>query len=314
MLSGLNILIKMSSTNQSPAYQKAHGKFIMAKNDEERINALEEMIRECPKHKSSENMLANLKTRHKKLKEKIERVKKTKKGASKKGIKKEEMQAVIVGFTNTGRSSLISLLTNADAQVSKYPFMTIFPVIGMMPYSGTKIQIIEVPAFNSENYDKGLVNSADVVLLMIDNLSQIQQSQEILQNAAGKKIIIFNKIDLMDEGEKRKIESTLKSKKYDFIMISAETRQSIEELKNKIFSSFGKIRVFTKEPGKPKSENPLILSPESIVKDVAEKILKGLSKRIKETKIWGPSSKFPGQKVGLAHILKDMDIVEFKTE
>ena len=45
----------------------------------------------------------------------------------------------------------------------------------------------------------------------------------------------------------------------------------------------------------------------------AEKILKGFSSKIKESKIWGPSSKFPGQQVGLQHELKDLDIVEFKT-
>ena len=51
----------------------------------------------------------------------------------------------------------------------------------------------------------------------------------------------------------------------------------------------------------------------AIVKDVAEKILKGFSNKVVETKIWGPSSKFPGQKVGLNHKLIDLDVVEFKT-
>jgi ribosome-interacting GTPase 1 len=55
------------------------------------------------------------------------------------------------------------------------------------------------------------------------------------------------------------------------------------------------------------------MEEDSNIKDVAEKILKGLSKRIKETRIWGPSSKFPGQIVGLNHKLKDLDVVELKT-
>ena len=55
------------------------------------------------------------------------------------------------------------------------------------------------------------------------------------------------------------------------------------------------------------------MKPNSKVIHVAEKILKGFSKKVKETKIWGPSSKFPGQKVGLQHKLKDLDVVEFKT-
>ena len=56
------------------------------------------------------------------------------------------------------------------------------------------------------------------------------------------------------------------------------------------------------------------MKPGATVKDVAEKILHGFSKNIKETRIWGPSSKFSGQKVGLNHKLKDLDTVEFKTK
>jgi ribosome-interacting GTPase 1 len=105
----------------------------------------------------------------------------------------------------------------------------------------------------------------------------------------------------------------LQSKKYNFVLISTKTKEGIEELKNKIFQSFDKIRIYTKEPGKEKSPKPMILGPESTIKDFAEKILKGFSSKVRESKIWGPSSKFPGQKVGLQHKLKDLDVIEFKT-
>ena len=302
----------MASTNQSPQYQKAQSMFLQAKTNEEKLKWLEEMIRECPKHKSSEKMLANLRTRYIKLKEKIETIKRTSKGAKKSGIKKEDLQAVIIGFTNSGKSSLLSLLTNANPSVSQYQFTTRVPIVGMMSYSGTKVQLIEIPPINSDNYDKGLVNSADVIITLIDNLNQIDGVRAILSGTTGKKIIVYNKIDLLSEGDKRKVGATLKSKKYDFVMISVKNKEGIEELKSKLFIGFGKIRVFTKEPGKERSNNPLILEPESTVKEVAEKIFKS-SAKIKGTRIWGPSSKFPGQIVGLQHRLKDMDVIEFKT-
>jgi len=125
---------------------------------------------------------------------------------------------------------------------------------------------------------------------------------------------VFNKIDKLSENEKRKLEATLKSKKYNFVLISTKTKQGIDELKNKLFQSFDKIRVYTKEPGKEKSPKPIILEPDATIEEVAEKILKGFSEKVKETKIWGPSSKFSGQKVGLQHKLKDLDVVEFKTK
>ncbi|MAH03902.1 hypothetical protein CMI39_03910, partial [Candidatus Pacearchaeota archaeon] len=300
----------MASTNQSPAYQKAQGKFLLAITDKEKIEALEEMIKECPKHKSSENMLANLKTRYKKLKEKIEKGKKSGK-SNKIGIKKEDMQAALIGFTNTGKSSLLSILTNAHPKIANPEFTTTYPIIGMMDYLGTSIQIIEIPAIESESYDRGLVNTADTILILITKLEQINKILEKLIKIPKEKIIIFNKIDLLTDNEKRKISATLTSKKHNFILISTKTKEGIDELKSKVFNSFNKIRVYTKEPGKEKSNKPIILEPNSTIQKVAEKILKGFSSKVKETKIWGPSSKFSGQKVGLNHKLKDLDVVEF---
>ena len=300
----------MASTNQSPQYQKAGAMFLQAKTNEEKLKWLEEMIRQCPRHKSSEKMLANLKTRHIKLKEKIESIKKVSKSSGKPGIKKEDMQAVIVGFTNSGKSSLLSLLTNAAPEIAPYYFTTKTPVVGIMKYVGTNIQLIEIPAIKSEYYDSGLVNTADVILIIVTSLADLEKIPSELDMAKGKKLIIFN---IKDEINERKIEATLKSKKYDFVIISTKTMEGFEELKEKIFKSFGKIRVFTKEPGKEKSGNPLILEPNANVREVADKIFRDSSK-VRETKIWGPSSKFPGQKVGLNHQLKDMDVVEFKTK
>jgi hypothetical protein len=74
------------------------------------------------------------------------------------------------------------------------------------------------------------------------------------------------------------------------------------------------IRVYTKEPSHPVSQIPIVLPEGSSVKDVAESILKGFSEKVRETFLTGPSGKFPNQRVGLSHILKDRDVVEFKTK
>jgi ribosome-interacting GTPase 1 len=57
----------------------------------------------------------------------------------------------------------------------------------------------------------------------------------------------------------------------------------------------------------------MVMHLNSTLKDVAEKIYKGFSLKVKEAKVTGPSSKFPNQKIGLSHVLKDKDIVEFHT-
>lgn len=305
---------KMASTNQSPQYQKAEVKFLAAQKEEDKLFYLEEMIRECPKHKSAEKMLAQLKTRRKKLLEKIEKNLKKKRRKGQRGIKKESMQVVIIGFTNSGKSSLLASLTNASPEIASYNFTTKEPIVGMMAYKGSPIQIIEIPSIGSEYYDKGLVNTADTVLILVTSIEQIIQVKKYLDQFHGKVLIVFN---IKDPGkvDKRKTEATLRSKKYNFVIISTKIKKDLEELREKIFQSFNKIRVYTKEPGKERSNKPLIFNPGTIVKEVAEKIFKASRAEsiVKEAKITGPSSKFPNQKVGLDHVLKDLDVIEFKT-
>ena len=302
----------MASTNQSPFYKKAEENYLKAKNDNERIYWLDEMIKECPKHKSAEKMLANLRTRRIKLLEKIERIKKAKSSSGKPGIKKADMQIVLVGFTNSGKSTILSLLTNAKPLITEYDYSTQHPEVGTMDYEEVKFQIIDEPSFKNENFDVGIANTADLILIVVTNLNEIKQAEEFLIKTHGKKIIIFNKIDLLNENEKRKLSETLKSKKINFVMASSNG-DGIKELKEKIFSSFDILRIYLKEPGKPPSQTPLTIKPPATIKTVAEKISKNLLVSIKEVHIWGPSSEFSNQKVGINHELKDKDIVEFKT-
>ncbi len=296
--------------NAHPDYLAAEKEYLQANNLYDKIEKLKKMISLCPSHKGAENLRAQLKTRLKKFQQQLEKSKKSRK-PSKTGIKKEEMQAVLIGKTNTGKSTLLSLLTNASPKISDTKFTTTFPVIGMMNYKGANIQLIEIPSIESNYYNRGLVNSADILLILITNLNQLPEIENKLEKAHGKKIIIYNAKNKKEN--LRKIDATLKSKRYNFILMISFNETEIQELKDKLLQSFDKIRVYTKEPGKEKSDKPIILNPNSTVRDVAKKILHGFSEKIKEIKIWGPSSKFPGQVVGLNHKLKDLDIVEFKT-
>src|SRR3989344_8251402 len=99
----------MGSTNQGYEFLDSEKKYLAAQTLEERIFFLEEMIRNSKKHKGTESMLAEMKTRLKKFREKQEKAKKSGKG--KKGIKKEGFQFVLVGKTNSGKSFLLSKLT-----------------------------------------------------------------------------------------------------------------------------------------------------------------------------------------------------------
>jgi len=301
--------------NASYEFATAEKHYNDAKTDEEKLVALEEMLREVPKHKGSENIIANMRTRYVKLKEKIDKLKSQKKGSKAQfSVKKGEMQIVLVGLTNSGKSAILSTLTNANPRIASYGFTTQEPEVGILYYENCQIQIIDLPAIGSDNFDTGIINTSDTALLVVEKIHEIPEVEKVLIKFKGKKIIVFNKIDIYDDNTKRKIEATLKSKKYNFVMISCKTGEGLEELKEKIFKSFSKIRVYTKAPDQKEADkNPVIMQPNAVVEEIAKMIFKGKIDIIKRIRIWGPSSKFGGQEVGLKHVLKDKDILEFST-
>ena len=301
----------MASTNQGPEYFAAEKRYLYAQTSDEKIYWLEEMMRGFKKHKGSEKMFAELKKRLIKLKEKTERIKKAGKG--KKGIRKEGYQVVLIGLTNSGKSTLLSKLTNARPEISEYEFTTKQPELGTMDYEGVKAQIIDLPSVGSREFDYSILHSADYLLLVIENLGDLEKINEFLSNLKTSKLIVINKMDKLNYEEKRKLEERCKAKRLNYVLISAKNEDGLDNLKKKIFESMKVIRVYTKEPGKEKSKEPIILKEGASVKEVADSIYKGFSIKVKETRLTGPSGKFSNQKVGLNHVCKDMDVVEFRT-
>ncbi|MBI5803765.1 50S ribosome-binding GTPase [Candidatus Pacearchaeota archaeon] len=295
--------------NAGPEYLNAEKEYLNSVSVEDKIYWLEEMIKKAPKHKSSENFLAELKTRLKKFREKAEKAAKKSKG--KKGIRKEGFQFVLVGKTNSGKSLLLSRLTNALPKVASYHFTTLKPEIGTFDFDGVKAQVIDLPSIGSENFDSGIVNTADCLLIVVENLEDMAEIDSFVKRNRGKKIVVFNKSDKFSDVELRKIRERMKSRKIEGVIVSAMTGRGVDELSMMMFGVMGMIRVYLKEPGREAKGEPMVLNERAKVKDVAEKIFKGFSEKVKEVRLTGPSGKFPNQKVGLNHELKDKDVVEF---
>ena len=153
------------STNASPEYAHAEKKYQQASTLEEKIACLEEMIRYVPSHKGGESMRADLRTRMKKFLEKQEKAKKTGK-STRKTIKKDGFQCVLLGLPNSGKSTLLSKITNARPKISPNPFTTKEAEVGALDYQGVKIQIIDLASIGSENFDSGIINTADCIIIV----------------------------------------------------------------------------------------------------------------------------------------------------
>ncbi len=272
--------------NASIEYYKAEEKFTSAKTKEEKILYLEEMIRLLPKHKSSENVHAQLRKKLAKLKE----TKPKKTGTKPKwAIKKEGAgQICLIGLTNSGKSTLLKELTNVDVEIASYEYTTTKPQYGMMLYEDVFIQIIEIPS----TFDSGSLSiayNADLILILLDvNKSLIKQKAEL------------------DEILKKRM---IKTKK---LYITTKQGLDTEKLKTLIWENLEKIRIYTKTPGKKKENKPIIFKKGATVEGVVKEVHKNFLKHFRYAKIWGKSVKFGGATVGLDYVLADKDVVEIR--
>jgi len=122
-------------------------------------------------------------------------------------------------------------------------------------------------------------------------------------------LVVFNKIDELTGKEL----SVLREKYPGSVFISAEKNYGTRELKQKIFEKVKLMRVFLKPQHGKSGNEPLILKQESTVRDLCLKIHKIFLQDFKYAMVWGESAKFPSQKVGLSHVLKNDDVVTIIT-
>jgi len=150
-----------------------------ARRPQEKIEKLQEFLSLVPKHKGTENLRAQVKRKIAILRKEIAEKKRKKAGVSgpKFFVEKEgDAQIVILGPTNVGRSSFLSLLTNAKVEISNYPYTTKEPTPGMFQYQDLQFQTVEAPALMEGSTDGGAwglqtltaARNADGILLMID--------------------------------------------------------------------------------------------------------------------------------------------------
>jgi ribosome-interacting GTPase 1 len=322
--------------NLPPEYFDAEKRFKQAATPHEKVAALEDLIATVPKHKGTDKLRADLRRRLSKLREESIRKKKSGKGDLYTVEKQGAAQVVFVGFPNSGKSSILGVLTNAHPVIADYPLSTIMPLAGMMSYEDIQFQLVDLPPLGNESTDgwvSGILRIADMLILVLD-LSQDPGIQaELLfeqlstwRIPAVKKgeypekkerllykpvILVANKNDV--SGADEKITSLKQKYKdiYPVVSISVKDKKGAEALKTTVFEHARIIRVYAKEPGKaPDIATPFTLPRGSHVLDLAALIHKDFVKNLKYACIWG-STKFDGQRVQKDYILHDRDIVEY---
>lgn len=137
----------------------------------------------------------------------------------------------------------------------------------------------------------------------------------ILENVTLYKptIVVANKLDL-DAGRREFSRLLSHAAGFPTVPVSCLTRQGLETVGRQLFSRLDLVRVYTKEPNDPKpSPHPFVVRQGTTVGELARGIHSDLAERYRYSRLWGPTSKFAGERVGPDHVLGDRDIVEIHT-
>ena len=161
----------------------------------------------------------------------------------------------IIGMPNAGKSSLLSVLTSAKPKIANYPFTTINPNLGVVSYDDKEITLADIPGLTEGAHEgiglgdkflrhiercKSLLHLIDITEdNLLENYSKIRKelfkySSKLLKK---REIIVFNKIDMIDEKEINKKLSIFKRKiKKKFVKISALKNKGLNNIKKNLIT------------------------------------------------------------------------------
>ena len=156
----------------------------------------------------------------------------------------------IVGMPNSGKSSLLSVITSAKPKIANYPFTTINPNLGVTSYDNKEITLADIPGLIEGAHEgvglgdkflrhiercKNLLHLIDITNEnVLENYSKVRKelskySKKLIKK---KEIIVLNKIDMIEEESSIKKINILKKKlKKDVYAISVIEKKGIQNIK-----------------------------------------------------------------------------------
>ncbi|RLG84788.1 MAG: GTP-binding protein, partial [Thermoprotei archaeon] len=129
-------------------------------------------------------------------------------------------------------------------------------------------------------------------------------------------VVLLNKVDLLDTSTVNSVVREVVEEMgsgVPVLPVSALRGDGLDRLGETLFRLLDLVRVYTKPPNGKPSDKPLVVRRGATVIEVAKAIHSRLYREFAYARIWGPSARYPGQKVGADHVVEDGDVVEIHT-
>ena len=276
--------------NLTPEYKAAAEALRRARDPEERLECLREMLRVIPRHKGTDHLQADLKRRIHELDEELQG---PKRGGARSGpalvVRPEgAAQVALLGAPNAGKSALHARLTGSGARSAPYPLTTQYPEPGMLPFEDVHFQLIDLPAVTPAHplpWIASTLQSADAACLVVDLADPdcLDHVADVQRELAARRVhlvthwpcdpvpagegapemegvldrhlptvLLASKADLLAHPDTDlQVLSELEQPHFPVRLVSARSGKGLGELGAWLWQALSLVRVYTKAPGKP---------------------------------------------------------------
>src|SRR6185295_5483899 len=229
-------------------------------------------------------------------------------------------QIALVGPPNVGKSSLLQALSEIQIKTGDYPFTTLRPVPALTRVGGVLVQLVEIPGLiEGATEDRGggrallgVLRSADAIVYCARADADPGELRPVIAEVAlaGIEKPAFLAATRADEAPPDGI-PRLRAAFPDLVVlpVSVIDEASLHAFREAVWRLTALIRVHLRSNGETNGE-PLALEAGATVTDVADAVHHELASALVGARVWGPSARFDGQRVGREHEVLDGDIVE----
>ncbi|XP_067859197.1 developmentally-regulated GTP-binding protein 2 isoform X3 [Heptranchias perlo] len=285
----------------------------------EKISEIEKEIARTQKNKATEYHLGLLKAKLARYRAQLlEPTKSTgSKGEGFDVMKSGDARVALIGFPSVGKSTFLSLMTSTASEAASYEFTTLTCIPGVIEYKGANIQLLDLPGIiegAAQGKGRGrqviaVARTADVVIMMLDatkgdvqrNLLEKELESVGIRLNKPKPNIYFKILGSIWRGTEQIL----------FFKSSCEMKLNLDYLLEMLWEYLALTCIYTKKRGeRPDFSGAIIMRKSASVEHVCHRIHRTLASQFKYALVWGTSTKYSPQRVGLTHIMEHEDVIQ----
>jgi small GTP-binding protein len=229
-------------------------------------------------------------------------------------------QVALVGPPNVGKSTLLQALSEIQIKTGDYPFTTLRPIPALTRIGGVLVQLVEIPGLiGGAGEDRGGGRALLGVLRTVDAIVYCIRADADPQDLR----VVLDEVELA-EIEKPAILAVTRADEVEgdpvprmaaafpeltAMRVSALDEGTLDAFRDAVWALTGLIRVRLRR-GATTDVEPLAVEPGATVVDIADLVHHELAESCTGARVWGPSARFEGQRVGRDHVVVDGDTVE----